>query len=174
VLPAGGADDPIDVVVDLDGVRLVALDTTIPGSHEGRLTEAQLTWLDARLAEAPDVPTIVAQHHPPVASGVRSMDDACGFADGGAEADVLRRHSHVEAVLSGHLHRAFHRRCAGTISTTAPSTACQLELRLNGGDTTYSSEPTGFLLHDWRPGVGLVTHVVPTGSFDTWSPPWAG
>jgi hypothetical protein len=101
------------------------------------------------------------------------MDETCGFDGGRSEADVLRRHTNVEAVVSGHLHRSLHRRYAGTISVTAPSTASQLALALRGGPVEYTSEPTGFVVHHWRPDHGLVSHVVPIGSFDAWSPTWA-
>ncbi len=173
ILPTGGADDPIDFVVDGGAVRIVALDTTIPGRHDGSLDDAQLAWLDAQLAIEPDSPTIVAQHHPPVTSGIVWMDDVCGFADGELEAHIIGRHPQVEAVVSGHLHRSLQRRFAGTISVTCPSTASQLALALGGGALEYTAQPTGFMLHHWRPGDGLVSHTVPVGDFDAWLPSWA-
>lgn len=39
-----------------------------------------------------------------------------------------------------------------------------------GARTRFAMEPPGFALHDWAPGRGLVTHVVPVedggGAFD--------
>lgn len=172
VLPPGGLADPIDVVVEHDDVAVIALDTTIPGSHEGTLSQGQLDWLDGRLT-AVDRPVVIAQHHPPVRSGVGHMDAVCGFDRGREEADVIVRHPHVEAVVSGHLHRSFSCRYAGTIAVVCPSTASQLALELGGGETRYTEEPTGFLLHHWREGVGLVSHVVPNGVHESWSPGWA-
>lgn len=173
MLPDGGPDDPLDFVMDGYPVRIVALDTTIPGRHDGRLTDEQCAWLDEQLAAAPEHPTIVAQHHPPVSSGVVWMDETCGFDGGDREADVIGRHHQVHAVVSGHLHRSFQRRFAGTIAVTAPSTASQLALGIDGSPTRYTNEPTGFLLHHWRDGIGLTSHVVPAGSFASWSPSWA-
>lgn len=173
VLPHGRPDEPIDVVYDLGALRVVALDTTIPGRHDGALTDAQLDWLDAQLAEMPETPTIVAQHHPPISSGIVWMDGDNGFATGRGEHEILSRHRHVEAVVSGHLHRSLQRRFAGTVSVTCPSTAGALGLGLFGGPVEYSTEPTGMLLHHWRDDAGLVSHVVPIGRFDTWSPSWA-
>jgi 3',5'-cyclic AMP phosphodiesterase CpdA len=174
VLRDGAADEPLDFTLDLGPVRLVCLDTTIPGRHDGHLTASQLDWLDHELSSAPERPTIVAQHHPPVSSGVIWMDERCGFQGGDNEAAVLGRHPQVEAVVSGHLHRAFHSRYAGTVAVTCPSTACQLALGLATEATRYSAEPTGFALHHWRADVGLTSHIVPTGMFDTWAPSWAG
>ncbi len=172
-LGTGDADDPIDVVYDVGPMRIIALDTTIPGRHDGDLTDGQLAWLDEQLGLAPERPTIVAQHHPPTSSGIVWMDANCGFAAGDREADVLRRHRHVEAVVSGHLHRSLQRRYAGTVSITCPSTAGALALALAGGPVEYTAEPSGFLLHHWRDGVGLVTHLVPVGQYESWSPSWA-
>ncbi len=172
-LPAGGADDPLDLVHDLGPIRLIALDTTIPGRHDGDLSDGQLSWLDEQLTLSPDRPTIVAQHHPPISSGMVAMDEACGFAAHDREAEVLNRHTHVEAVVSGHLHRSLQRRYAGTVSITCPSTAGGLALGLDGGPVHYTTEPTGFLLHHWRDRVGLVSHLFPVGQFESWSPSWA-
>jgi len=172
-LPTGAMTDPIDIVVDDHDVVIVAVDTTIPGSHEGTLSDVQLDWLDDQLGSI-DRPVVVAQHHPPMASGVGQMDTMCGFDRGRAEAEVIARHTHVEAVICGHLHRSFQCRFAGTIAVVCPSTAGQLALELGGGGTRYTAEPTGFLLHHWRPGVGLMSHMVPVGDYETWSPGWAG
>ena len=173
-LPTGGDDTPIDHVLDSGEVRVVCLDTTIPGRHDGRLTEPQLAWLDATLSAAPDRPTIVAQHHPPLPSGMAWMDRYCSFDGCDAEAVVIGRHPQVAAVVSGHLHRALHARFAGTISITCPSTACEMGLGLVAEEVRYTAEPTGFLLHHWRPDGALTSHVVPVGPHDTWSPSWAG
>jgi 3',5'-cyclic AMP phosphodiesterase CpdA len=37
-------------------VRLLALDSTVVGRHDGELDDAQLAWLDATLTAAPTVP----------------------------------------------------------------------------------------------------------------------
>ena len=52
----GEADAPIDYAVDLGALRLVVVDSTIPGEDRGDFTPAQLEWLDAELAVAPQPP----------------------------------------------------------------------------------------------------------------------
>jgi 3',5'-cyclic-AMP phosphodiesterase len=173
LLPAGAPGDPIDVVHDVGPLRVIALDTSIPGRNDGDLTDRQLAWLDEQLAAAPDRPTIIAQHHPPGTSGMVWMDESCGFPAGEREAEVVRRHPQVEAVVSGHLHRSLQRRYAGTVSVTCPSTAGSLSLGIAGGPVAYTNEPTGILVHHWRRDAGLVSHLVPVGTFDAWSPTWA-
>jgi Icc protein len=171
-LPAGAPDDPIDHVVDLGELRVVCLDTTIPGSHEGRLTTDQLAWLDAALAERTDVPALIAQHHPPFGSGLPFMELHAAFHTGPDEATVVGRHPHVTGVVCGHFHRAMHRPFAGTVASVAPSTAVQMALRMRSELARYADEPTGFALHRFD-GDGVITHLVPTAPSVTWTPAWA-
>jgi 3',5'-cyclic AMP phosphodiesterase CpdA len=171
-LPAGSATDPIDHVVELDGVRVVCLDTTIPGRHDGALSAGQIAWLDGVLAAAPAVPTLVAQHHPPFPSGLRSMDQAFGFATADDEAAVVRRHGHVLAVVAGHYHRAITTPYAGTVAMSAPSCAVQLAADFATDDALYSSETPGLVLHRIV-GATAASYVLSTAAATTWVPEWA-
>ncbi|MEQ1565759.1 MAG: phosphodiesterase [Myxococcota bacterium] len=141
-------------------VRIVALDTVIPRQSGGELCPERLGWLDARLAEAPDKPTLVAMHHPPFLSGVAKMDEM-GLADPSGLEAVIRRHPQVERIVCGHLHRTIVRRFAGTVACTAPSTAHQIGLDLAPSrKLTATWDPPGMLIHVWL-GDSLVTHVEP-------------
>lgn len=170
LLPDGGPDDPIDYVIDDYPVRIVVLDTTIAGRHDGALDAEQLAWLDRELGRRPDQPTLVVQHHPPVESGIAWMDTECGF-DGSGEALIVARHPQVHGVVAGHVHRAFHRRWAGTVVTVCPSTASPLVLEFGADPPSYTNEPVGLLLHRFD-GNSIVSHVVPTGAWDRWAPSW--
>jgi 3',5'-cyclic AMP phosphodiesterase CpdA len=141
-------------------VRLIALDTLIPGESGGRLSAEQLAWLDARLAEAPDRPTIVFMHHPPFKTGMRKMDEM-GLGGTDALALVIARHPQVERLVCGHLHRSIVRRFAGTVACTSPSTAHQIALDLGGTPRLATvMEPPACLLHLWLGDAGgLVSHV---------------
>lgn len=102
-----GADlsDPggkVSKVVDLDGYRVILLDTTTPGTHAGALCEARRGWLTARLDEASDRPVIVIMHHH---ANVLSLPvDKIPLADGAGFVRLLKRHSDVRMVISGHVH----------------------------------------------------------------------
>ena len=61
-----GADEPQDRVYDVDGLRVVALDTSVPGYHHGELTDDQLAWLAGVLATPAGHGTVLALHHPPI------------------------------------------------------------------------------------------------------------
>lgn len=141
-------------------VRLIGLDTHVPGASGGRLCVERLAWLDARLAERQGRPTVVFMHHPPFVTGMRAMD-AMGL-DGKAElAEVIARHPQVERVLCGHVHRPMTRRFGGTVATTCPATAHQLALDLAAEPRlAVVMEPPACMLHLWLgPDEGLVSHV---------------
>ena len=156
-LPAQGL---LHYVVDAGPLRLLALDTHVPGAPGGALCAEQLAWLDARLSEASERPTIVFMHHPPFHTGIVAMD-AMGLDGKAALAAVVMRHPQVERVLCGHLHRSIVTRFAGTIASTAPSTGPQLALDLRpGGRAVFGGDPPAFVLHAWD-GQRLVSHLVP-------------
>jgi 3',5'-cyclic AMP phosphodiesterase CpdA len=149
-------------------LRLVALDTVIPGKHSGTLCAERLAWLDAALAAQPARPTAILMHHAPFATGITYMDNY-GFDNAAGLAEVVGRHPQVERILCGHLHRAIDRRFAGTVAGTAPSTAHQIRLNLvPGARISFIFEPPGYQLHLWEAETGLVTH---TAVFDDWSDP---
>lgn len=151
----------LQYVVEEWPVRLVALDTLVPGSASGEVCADRLRWLDERLREAPERPTIVFLHHPPFATGIAAMD-AMGLAGREALAAVIRRHAQVERVLCGHVHRPITRRWAGTVASVAPSTAHQVALALPpSAELAIAFEPAACAVHEWLGDDGLVTHLSP-------------
>lgn len=161
-LPASG---PLHHVEASCGpVRVIALDVTLPGLHHGKADAAALDWLKAALAEAPERPTVVMMHQPPIACGVPYLDRYRCHGEA-ALAALLAHYPAVERVLCGHVHRSMLRRFGGTLLCTAPSTATAIALRPRGDARPASFlEPPGFLLHQWRPE-GMLTHLVPVGRF---------
>ncbi len=144
--------------VDLGPLRLIALDTLVPGEPGGRLCPERLAWLDARLAEAPERPTLVMMHHPPFSTGIERMDQM-GLEGSTGMAEVIRRHPQVERILCGHLHRPIVKRFANTVASTCPSTAHQVVLDLRRpGRLSIVDEPPACQLHLWSEELGLVSH----------------
>ena len=141
-------------------VRLIALDTHVPGASGGRVCAERLGWLDARLGEAPARPTLVFMHHPPFVTGMQAMD-AMGLEGMAELADVIRGHPQVERVICGHVHRPMTRRFAGTVAITCPATAHQLALDLTPAHRlAVVMEPPACMLHQWLgTESGLVSHV---------------
>lgn len=155
----------VQYAVDIGGLRLIALDTVVAGAPHGELCAARLAWLERRLAEAPERPTVVAMHHAPFATGIAHMD-AMGLLQGGPELDsLLRRHPQVERLLCGHLHRPIQRRFGGTLAMTVPSTAHQIHLDLTSeAPAQFCLEPPGYALHLLREG-HVLTHLVASGRY---------
>jgi 3',5'-cyclic-AMP phosphodiesterase len=143
-------------------VRLIGLDTLVPGKGHGELCGARLAWLDDTLAQAPQRPTVVLMHHPPFVTGIDHMD-ALGLTGRDAFADIVKRHPQIELILCGHLHRNIQARVGGRAAMTGPSTAHQvtLDLRTNA-PSSFSMEPPGYLLHRWHDG-GFTNHHVNIG-----------
>ena len=155
----------LDYVIEDFPVRIVALDSTIPRESGGKLSDAQLRWLDETLAASPTKPTIVALHHPPFWTGIGHMDNM-PLANPAALEPVIARHSQVERVMSGHLHRAIVKRFGGTVASTSPSPSHQVALDLaDDAASRFVMEPPAFQLHLWREGVGLVSHTAAIGEF---------
>ena len=64
---------PVDKVVDVNGLRLISLDTSVPGYHHGEITAEQLSWLRAELRTPAEHGTLLALHHPPVPTALSLM-----------------------------------------------------------------------------------------------------
>ena len=139
-------------------LRLLALDTLIPGESGGRLCPARLDWLAARLEERPDRPTVIAMHHPPFLTGLAEMD-TINCDNSAALGAIVAEHPQIERIVCGHVHRPMVIRWNGTVVTTAPATAHQVALNLlDGTPTAWIMEPPACHLHYWRADSGLVTH----------------
>lgn len=160
-LPASGF---LHYAVDDYPLRIVGLDTLIPGQGGGELCAERLDWLARTLAERPAAPTLILMHHPPFVTGIGHMD-RIGLQGRQAFAALLARHPQVQRVLCGHLHRTIHAVVGGRSVLTSPSTAHQVALDLREqAPSAFRMEPPGFMLHRWADGV-LVSHVANIGEF---------
>jgi Icc protein len=157
-----GSDDQfVQYSADLGPLRLVVLDTTVPGQDGGGLDQGRLHWLDAELGEAPAARTLIAMHHPPFVTGIPEMD-AIGLpaADRDALAQIVARHPQIERVVAGHVHRTIAGSVGGRSVLVAPSTYLQLELDFEGHEIEMTPEPPGFAVHALIDGE-LASHVQP-------------
>lgn len=153
----------VQYVIDDFPLRLIALDSVIPGRGGGTLCDERLTWLERALSES-SKPTVVALHHPPFVTGIGHMDRVAFDASAKLER-IIARHPHVERVIAGHLHRPITVRFGGTIASTCPSPAHQVVLDLSAhGADGFIMEPPAFQLHWWN-GHRLVTHTAYVGDF---------
>jgi 3',5'-cyclic-AMP phosphodiesterase len=157
----GAGGEPVLYAVDLGPLRLVVLDSTIPGEDGGELDDGRLAWLEETLAESAGVPTVVAMHHPPFVMGIAPWDAiALRPADRERLGEILARHEHVERVLVGHVHRAISTELGGRPVMSVPSTYIQGLLDFSATELALSDDPPGFAVHTLLDGK-LVSHVQP-------------
>jgi 3',5'-cyclic-AMP phosphodiesterase len=157
-----GADrEPVQSSVELGALRLVVLDTTRPGEDPGALDGERLGWLDAELATQPQLPTLLAMHHPPLSTGVPAWDEiGLPAADRRALGEVVARHRQVRRLVAGHVHRTITGELAGRAVLTVPSTYVQARLNLGSEEIELAAEPAGFAVHAVLDGE-LISHVQP-------------
>lgn len=173
LLGAPPSEQPVTAVRDLGGLRLIALDTTVPGWHHGDLDDAQLEWLADVLRTPAPLGTVLAMHHPPLPSHV-PVFGILELQDQGRLERVIAG-TDVRAILAGHLHYATSGTFAGIPVSVAAATCYTMNLarpaeRVNGMDAGQSFH----LVHVYE---RTLTHaVVPvvdarTGAF--FDPEWA-
>ena len=141
---------------DMGGVRLIGLDSTLPGAPGAEFDATREEWLRARLAEWFDGPTILALHHPPFVTGIEWMDRS-GFVGLDRLRSVLTEHP-VDRVVCGHMHRPITSTIAGIPVQVGISTVQSIALDLSEGSSpAVIRDPSGYLIHRVD-GDSIVTH----------------
>lgn len=158
------ADGFIQYAIEDYPLRILMLDTLEDGRHSGGFCEVRASWLEARLAEQPDRPTLLALHHPPLATGLSWMSEDPNAAWVLRLHTIVSRSPNVVAMLTGHLHRQIVTTFAGTRLSVCPSTAPQVALDLlpiNPGEPDgrpmIVADPPGYGIHYWN-GEQLISH----------------
>lgn len=127
VLGVDPSDEPLDRVHRLGGLRIVVLDSTVPGAPHGELAPAQLERLAAELADPAPDGTVLALHHPPLPNAL-PLTAAIGLRDADRAAlGAVLAGSDVRLVLAGHTHVVSAGALAGVPVWT-------------GGATSYGSD----------------------------------
>lgn len=153
---------PLNYVVETRPVRLVGVDSIIPGKVEGALAAETLDFVARTLAAAPDVPTLVFLHHPPFRCGLAEKDSIRLFEGTTEFEDILARNRQVERVVAGHHHRALQGRFGGALCQVAPPVRYMSPAEYGAASSHESEdEPAGFLLHRFIAGSGLATGLCP-------------
>jgi Icc protein len=160
---------PLNQRVEIGGLDLVLLDSSVPGKPHGELDAPTLRWLEATLALAPDRPALLFLHHPPFQAGISHMDRQ-NLQNANELANVVKRHPCVQLIATGHVHRATLTMFAGVPTTICPAPNHAVDLDLAElREPSFKVEPPAFHLHVWFPGDefgSVVTHQVPIGDFD--------
>ncbi len=163
-MPASGF---IHFVIELPPLRIICLDTTIPGQIEGTLCSERMAWLQAKLDEAPTAPTMIAMHHPAFRIG-RPTSDARPFGNPKGFAELVAKYPNVSLVTAGHVHCTLQARIGNAVALAVPSTVYGFAMdRRAGAPLQIIDEPPGFYLHDWTEAAGFTSQCVLIGDYKT-------
>ncbi len=155
----------IQYVVEYAPLRLIALDTHVPGESGGLLCEQRLSRLQDRLSEASQTPTLIFMHHPPLVTGVQPID-RIGLQGAGAFAEIVRQHPQVRRVVAGHIHMSTVQHFAGTVLMTCSATeSASLPDLGQPAKMLVQPQPASCLLHHWTPADELLTYTSVIGQY---------
>ncbi|RGP36424.1 metallophosphoesterase [Pseudotabrizicola alkalilacus] len=142
----------------VSGVRIIGLDSLLPGRVEGALDSAQLDWLEDRLATGAD-PVFLMLHHPPFPTGNAHWDASALRAGGQRLRRIVQSCRAPVRLLCGHVHQAFHTEWAGCYAAVGGSPAFQYGFGF--GETTEPpliDGPYAWWMHHRRGEGGFAVH----------------
>lgn len=159
---------PVDRRYHLGGLRVLALDSSIPGFHHGEIDEDQLHWLAEELETPAEDGTLLVIHHPPVPpvqdlallSELRNQEHLARVLEG----------SDVIGILSGHTHCSTFSAFTGIPVSVASATSYTQELALPAGQMQGRDGARSFNLIRIHGGT-VVTAVVPVGTYRSFGTP---
>lgn len=143
-----GDSERLDTVTDLGCWRVIALDSSIPGTVPGELDAVQLEQLERALASAGERHVLLCFHHHPVPVGCRWLDPI-GLRNAEALFAVTDRFSNLRCMLWGHVHQEVDSQRNGVRLLASPSTCVQFAP--GSADFQVSHEAPGYRwlrLHD--------------------------
>ncbi len=144
-----------------DRFLLALCDTSVPGKPHGTLEEETLSWLSDTLTRAPDVPALIAFHHPPVPLHTPYVDEIRQF-DEARLAELTARHPNVTAFLAGHAHTSAATTFASRPLLVAPGVISTLRLpwepRTHASHHVHRDLPPAVAFRVLGEGGRLTTH----------------
>jgi Predicted phosphohydrolases len=142
------------------GLRILALDSLVEGRIGGALDDAQLDWLESRLASPFEGQTVVALHHPPVAPQMGQLDRNILVGGRDRLLAILAAVPGPVRLLCGHMHRPFAISRGNLTVFAAASTAFQFALRLDFPEEPESvEEPYRYTIHLTGPDDAQLVHI---------------
>ncbi|WP_144719571.1 metallophosphoesterase [Agrococcus jejuensis] len=158
------ADRPVRSVHRIGDLRVVVLDSSVPGAHWGAVDDDQLAWLAGELASPVPLGTILVLHHPP-APTILDLALTVELREQDRLAEVLRG-SDVRAILAGHVHHTTSSTFAGIPVHVAAGLAYTQDLLAAGGGTRGQDGEQALALVHVLPET-VVHAVAPVRAHDT-------
>lgn len=154
-------EGPLNQVHDLDGLRVLWLDTTVPGAVHGEVSPESLEWLAGQLASRAPAGTILGMHHTPLPV---VQDLAASWElEGQKELAAVIAGSDVRAIFGGHFHQSGFGTFAG-IGVHAATSLCYTQDLATGLGMRGQDGAQGWHLVTVHAGT-VTTTVAPLGHF---------
>lgn len=167
-----GLDDERASVSMIDGLRVVTLDSLVPGSVHGVVSHPQLNALRELLRSPAPAGTILALHHPPIHTPTASWMIEAGLHNRDELAAVVEG-TDVVAVLCGHFHLQLTGRLGGTTVWVTPGVVTRIDLSapphvvraVNGASASVIDlggpfSPSAHVIHARDPQAGKEVYAV--------------
>jgi len=113
-------------VSDVQGLRIITLDSLVPGEVHGHLSRPQLDWLTDLLDTPAERGTVIALHHPPLRLPAIAWFESFVLQNIGDLADVVQGRG-VSAILAGHVHFQVSGFLAGVPVSVAPGVVTRID-----------------------------------------------
>ena len=130
------------------GWHIVGLDSTVPGTWEGEISQRQLRWIEEDLKKHAGKATILLSHHGLIAHHPWDEEVASqGYVarNAGEVRALLERFPSVDLVITGHHHFSAYRNEKGIAYVSCPSLAswpCRYSrFEIRGGRLEFSTHP---------------------------------
>lgn len=143
LLDSSPSSDPVDSVHDINGLRVIALDTTVPGEHYGAITQNQHDWLAEVLSSPSEHGSVLALHHPPMPSFLPNATTV--ELRGQKDLRNIITNSDIRSIIGGHMHYSSFATFAGIPVSVASSTCYTQDLNFGiAGNTHGQDSAQGF------------------------------
>jgi Icc protein len=135
---------------------ILLLDSTLADRVEGRVSPAQLDFMDGALRRHAERHALICLHHQAVATGSEWID-AKGLENASEFRERLSRHDNVRTVLWGHVHQEARHSSDGIEWMSTPSTCVQF--RPGSREFALGDEDPGYRHLVLDPDGGVDTRV---------------
>ena len=154
---------PINWTAEFTDLALIALDTNIIDQDYGNLSDKSLSYLQDKLADLNNKSVIVAIHHPPILTGMKTMDKY-NLRECEKLKTILSEFPGELKLVCGHMHRNINAFFGSVICQISPGTSHCVNMDFReAAPHSLIREPGAFLLHEMRGGI--MTHTIPIGHF---------
>ncbi len=154
--------------LDVGEWRILLLSSVVVGAVHGYLAAAELAWLEETLKAYPDLPTLIAFHHPAVTLGSQWIDGIC-LENQDQFWQICDRYPQVKVVLNGHAHQDFdqiHQTPHNSVRCLVTPSTC-IQFQPQNPKFQIDSQPPGFRHLRLYPNGTIETevHRLKVGSF---------